>query len=331
MIRPLVGMSWEVDEVIGQCFESVGYGKMVSDESGKIIPSYAAPGYLELMKFERTLQTEELWIENPSATTVDLKQYFASGKGSVFVEWPEVTSQATMAQNLKSEIGVDCIMLAPIKADGEQTSKGNLRREYAFMGMISPYKSQNTELLMKYMNWLYTSRENYELAKYGIKGAHWIEGEDVTINGTTYDTWKYPQGKEAEFAAAKPYSGIYCLIESVNMSSRLYADYTLQQKTWIDRIRNNVSYPDCYVSEGVMLPAIPSSDTNLLRIDTAHGKEYVGVRKYAWSNAKIPDGQTLDGLFASMRENLFGKYVGLIDYYTNSYNKIIQARKNGGA
>lgn len=326
VLRPLVGMSWEVDEVLGQCFNTVGYGKKVKDADGRIIPSYAEDGYLELMEFERRLQLEKLWIENPSATSVDLKQYFASGKGSVFVEWPEVTSQASIAANLKSEIGVDCIMLAPLKADGEETSKGNLRREYAFMGMMVPYKSENYELLLKYLNWLYSSVENYELAYYGIKGKHWIEGEDVVIDGRTYNTWAYPAGKEAEYTAAKPYSGIYCLLESVNMSRRLYAGYTQQQKLWIDKIRNSESYPERYAAEGVLLPAIPSSDRALLRADTAHGKEYVGVRKYAWSDAPIADGASLPELFAAMKNNLYGKYGILLDFYTNSYNEIIASR-----
>ena len=330
VIRPLVGMSWEVDEVVGQCFDSVGYGKKVMDKDGKIIPSYAADGYLELMKFERRLQTEELWIENPSATSVDLKQYFASGKGSVFVEWPEVTSQATIAANLKAEIGADCIMLAPLKGDGEEVSKGNLRREYAFKGMIVPYKSENPELLMKYMNWLYSSKENYELAKYGVEGKHWTAGETVAVNGTNYETWTYPADKRAEYASAKPYSGIYCLLESVNLSARLYGEYTEQQKSWIDRIRKNVSYPDRYVSEGVLLPAIPSTDRALLKANTAHGKEYVNVRKYAWSNAAIPDGKTLDEMFAEMKNNLYDKYGVLVDYDTDSYLKILQSRTDGG-
>ena len=194
------------------------------------------------------------------------------------------------------------------------------------MGMMVPYKSENYELLLKYINWLYSSVENYELAYYGIKGKHWIEGEDVVIDGRTYNTWAYPAGKEAEYTAAKPYSGIYCLLESVNMSRRLYADYTQQQKLWIDKIRNSESYPERYATEGVLLPAIPSSDRALLRADTAHGKEYVGVRKYAWSDAPIADGASLSELFAAMKNNLYGKYGILLDFYTNSYNEIIASR-----
>ena len=168
--------------------------------------------------------------------------------------------------------------------------------------------------------------ENYELAYYGIKGKHWIEGEDVVIDGRTYNTWAYPAGKEAEYTAAKPYSGIYCLLESVNMSRRLYAGYTQQQKLWIDKIRNSESYPERYATEGVLLPAIPSSDRALLRADTAHGKEYVGVRKYAWSDAPIADGASLPELFAAMKNNLYGKYGILLDFYTDSYNEIIASR-----
>lgn len=329
VIRPLVGMSWEVDEVLGQCFDSVGYGEKVLDADGNVIPSYAEEGYLELMEFERRLQLENLWIENPSATTVDLRQYFASGRGSVYVEWPEVTSQASVAASLKEEVGVDCIMLAPLRADDEETSKGNLRREYAFKGMMVPYKSENFELLLKYMNWLYSSTDNYELAYYGIKGVHWVEGEDVTIGGRTYMTWAYPPDREEEFSRADPYSGIFCLLESINLSSRLYAGYTAQQMAWIDEIRTGPGYPERYVTEGVMLPAIPSTDRELLRADTAHGTEYVGVRKYAWSNADIPDGETLSGLFYEMRDNLYGKYRVLIDYYTTSYYEILEERGKG--
>ncbi|MFQ7078027.1 MAG: hypothetical protein ACLRSW_08850 [Christensenellaceae bacterium] len=313
----------EVDEVLGQCFLRSGMEKG-KGRGRRIIPSYAEDGYLELMEFERRLQLEKLWIENPSATSVDLKQYFASGKGSVFVEWPEVTSQASIAANLKSEIGVDCIMLAPLKADGEETSKGNLRREYAFMGMMVPYKSENYELLLKYINWLYSSVENYELAYYGIKGKHWIEGEDVVIDGRTYNTWAYPAGKEAEYTAAKPYSGIYCLLESVNMSRRLYADYTQQQKLWIDKIETRKAIPsatrrkECFARNPLVRQGVAEG-----RHRTRQG---ICRRAQICLERRTHRGRSVASSFCGDENNLYGKYGILLDFYTNSYNEIIASR-----
>lgn len=117
---------------------------------------------------------------------------------------PKSLLRRGVAAGLKEEVGVDCIMLAPLRADDEETSKGNLRREYAFKGMMVPYKSENFELLLKYMNWLYSSTDNYELAYYGIKGVHWVEGEDVTIGGRTYKTWAYPPIGRKNFRAPIP-------------------------------------------------------------------------------------------------------------------------------
>lgn len=319
--RPIVGRPWSLDYFLTSPFGAVSYGEQVLKD-GVVVPAYADESYLNVLELYRWLQEEKLWIENPSNAQNTLN-YFVSGKGAIYMDWPEVTSQVEIAQTLKEATGADCIMIEPLLKVGSETeTNGNSRIHSAFSGMSVPLKSQNYELLLKYIEWLYSDIENYELAMYGIPGEHWIATEGA--DGTKY--WDYPADKKEQYERNAPYSGKYCLIEDYTLSDRLYAGYSESELAWIEKARQFKSYPeDGFVTEGMLLPSVPATDRKLRNIETAHFDEYVSVRAYSWSDADLPAGKTISSMWQEMHDNLFdaNKYYALIEYNTENYNKIV--------
>lgn len=145
--RPLVGAPYDLDYFFAPVYGSTGYTR-IDKIDDTVYPSYAADGYRKVMEYERMLQEEKLWAENPG-DTANNERNFTAGKASVFLGWPEVTSQINVARKLKKAIGADCVILAPLLKEGSDTeTNGNLRHESAFSGLTVPKKGQNTELLL---------------------------------------------------------------------------------------------------------------------------------------------------------------------------------------
>lgn len=317
--RPVVGRPWSLDYFFTAPFGAVSYNEQVLDQDGNLIPAYADESYLSVLELYRWMQEEKLWTENP-ANAQNLLNYFISGKGAIYLDWPEITSQIDVARDLKAATGVDCIVIEPLLAEGSDTeTNGNSRISGAFSGLAIPLKAKNSELLLKYIEWLYSDVKNYELAKYGIEGEHWVRvvGDD----GTEY--WDYPAEKKAQYDLAAPYSGKFCLIEDYHISDLLSADYTEEELKLIQSVREFPSYPaNGYATEGMLLPAVPSTDRTLRNVANAHFDEYVSVRAYAWSDAALPNGQTIRSMWEQMVEHLYGDYSAYIDYNTKNYNQI---------
>ncbi len=316
--RPLAGAPYDLDYIIAPAFGTTGYTRM-EKVGDKIYPAYATENYLEVLEYVRMLQEEKLWMENPLDTSDALK-YFTAGKCAVYLCWPEVTSQIQMAQKLKIARGEDCIMVAPLIREGSTTeTNGNLRQPSAFLGLMVPNKGQNTELLLKFINWLHKDKENYELAKYGIKGVHWEEAE---VDGK--EAYVYPEEKREEYESEAPYSGLYCFLTDVNISDRVYAGYTEQEIKWVEEVRSFKTYPEGgYVDEGMNIPTVPATDRALKTEESNLGRQYVSMRAYAWSDAPLPSGQTLASMHAQLREDIETKYKNYIQFLTDEYNSIV--------
>lgn len=316
--RPLAGAPYDLDYFISPVYSCTGYTRMELVD-GQLYPAYATEGYLKVMEYERMLQVEKLWMENPG-DTASSERDFTAGKAAVYLSWPEVTSQINMARKLKKSTGADCVILAPLLKEGSDTeTNGNARHESAFSGLSVPKKGQNTELLLKFINWLRTDKENYELAKYGVKGEHW---EEATLNGK--EAYAYPESRRAEYEESAPYSGLYSLLTNVHISNRLYAGYTEKEAKWVEEVHAFPVFPaDGYAEEGFILPSVPASDRKLKAESANLSKEYVQMRAYAWSDAPIPDGKTLAGMHAAIRENLKTKYTNYLKFVNDEYQKAL--------
>ncbi|WP_251546048.1 ABC transporter substrate-binding protein [Pumilibacter intestinalis] len=321
--RPIVAAPYDLEYFIGPVYGCMGYTRN-DIVDGTFYPAYVTDSYLKVMEYERMLQLEKLWIENPTGNSQADTNFYA-GKSSIYMCWPEVTSQINVARKLKSSIGADCVMLAPLIAEGQTETRGNSRTETAFSGLTVPNKGQNTELLLKFINWLYSSKDNYDIAKYGIEGKHWVRAE---VNGAP--AYSYPEDKREEFEKQAPYSGLYSLLTNVNVSERIYAGYTEQEAKWVQEVRGFKTFPENgYVDEGMNMVAPSAKYDRQVRLELANfGIEAVGIRAYAWSDADIPDGKTLASMHATLKENVKTKYKNYINFINADYAKFVESLKN---
>lgn len=315
--RPLGGAPYDIEYFLNPVFESSGYTHMelIGD---RLYPAWATENYCKVLEFERALQEERLWTDHPlSAANIDGE--FTKGYVSVYTPYPEVTQQIETARNLKKATGDDCIMLAPLRADGEEISRGNARHESSFLGLAALRGGENTELLLKYVNWL-SIKENYELAKYGIEGEHW---EKVTLaNGA--EGYAYPEAKRTQYEEHLPYSGVYCLLTDVNLSNRTYAGYSDAEAKWVEEVHAFPCYPaQGYDDEGIIMPSVPVTDRALSLSQTKMSNEYVNVRGYAWSDAPLGE-NTIAGLHSDLVAKFedAAVYKPYIDFLTTEFNKI---------
>ncbi len=319
--RPLGGAPYDIGYFLEPVFGCTSYTRMelIGD---KLYPAWATENFCDLLEYERMLQEKKLWTDNPLAS-VTVDRDFTAGRVSVYAPYPEVTQMIEMSKKLKKATGDDCVMLAPLRAEGEAESKGNARHESAFLGMVVPKKTaQNTELLLKYMNWL-SKEENYELAKYGIEGTHW----EKTTLADGRAGYAYPEDKRAEYEESAPYSGVYCLLTDVNLSDRTYAGYTSEQQAWVREVHAFKSYPEHgYDDEGINLPSVPGTNRTLTLVYRKMSNEYVGVRAFAWSDAPLGD-QSITERHSALTAKLAdgGEYSPYITFITEEYNKIKQS------
>ena len=318
--RPLAAYPYDIEYFIAPVFDNAGYVhmQMVGD---KIYPAYATDSYLKVLEYERMLQTEKLWIENPINATSSERD-FKAGKASIFISYPDVEQEIDIVRELKETTGDDCIMIAPLAKD-DGTVNGNARHETAFLGMVVPQKGENTELLLRFLNWMYADPANYEIAKYGIEGEHWVK--TTTVDGKP--GYAYPAAKKAEYEKKPAYDGLYCFLPNVNVSDRAYTDYTAKESAWVAAVGQFKTYPAAgYADEGMNIPAIPRTERKLLSLSTQMGNEYVKMRAYGWSDAAIPEGKTLADLHATFMANVNDKYAAYIDWLNGEYQKIIASR-----
>lgn len=92
-------------------------------------------------------------------------------------EWPEVTPDDVVLSRLNPE--------------------KNPLRPYAFKnGNAVPSSSQNPEGAVKFLNWLYSSQENYDLFIYGVEGVNFTIPEEgklspITLEPTDPQSWSF--------------------------------------------------------------------------------------------------------------------------------------------
>lgn len=311
--RPLTGKPYDIEYFLLPVFESSGYTRteLIGD---RLYPAWATDNFCKLLEYERMLQLEKLWTDNPLSSGSD-DSSFTGGTASIYTLYPEVTQMIEKARALKKSLGHDCIMLAPLRADGEEVSKGNARHETAFCGLVAHKNGQNTELLLKYVNWL-SKKENYELAKYGIEGTHWI----ATKTADGRDAYAYPEDKRAQYEEHLPYSGIYALLTDAYLSNRVYDGYSETESKWVREVHAFPSYPaNGYDDEGINMPSVPR---NLRAAYNRLSDEYVAVRSNGWSDVDLGS-DTVTNQHKLLVDKLEGEYKAYIDFLTTEYNKII--------
>lgn len=318
------GAPWALNWLLAGVFDGDMYNTQI-DENGAYVPAAYTKENAELLNQLWVWAKEGVW-ENESINRTDSSREtdLLAGFTAVCCSYPDVENMITLMRKFQEANSLgELMVIAPLaKEDG--TVNGNMKKLRASSGLIMPEKAgSDSEMVVKYLNWLYSDVENYELAKYGVKGVHWQDGEDYVYNGKTYKTWVYPDGKEDVFNANNPYSGMYCILDNVNVSNRMRGDYnTLEKRLYVIATQEFPMYSSNDI-EGVWLPNIPrdlKSSYNKLEgtfVDKIRGDAWAGLGETSisermaehcvWGHTYFPDvfefyDSSIKGSLASFNE-----------------------------
>ena len=254
------GAAWDVEKaIVLGAFANAGYftNTIVKGAdiglTGEDAEKEMVVAGVSTKEYEKTLQLEYDWVGkgilNPKMNGVLLEEAeneFLAGKTSVFVEDPTVQHLIQVARKTKAEDpSADFTVLPALRAYRDESKcpqetrtnqagevitrakKGFMRNTSAVFAACFSKNSKNVDDVLKFMNWVFESKDNYELCRYGIKGEHWVDNGD--------GTYSYPEGKEG-YITNPPYSGILTLVENQNISNLTYKGYSEEELHWINDI-----------------------------------------------------------------------------------------------
>lgn len=330
---PVSGYPWDLGRVVATAFgvDAMNFGV---DLDNNYVPPQFMPGFERYIDLMYQWNKDGIWEKDNIAMTEESRlTKFVAGQSAAFMCYPEAKqlikiSNTFRAANPDSEL----MMIAPLANNDESGNPimegdtrqvyGNLKTARAFTGLIIPFRAKNADKLVQFIDWMYENPENYELAKYGIKGEHWIEGEDRIIQNVSYKTWAYPDAKSAEFMVAPPYSGMWELLPNINVSNRISAHYNTVETNWYISLYKefpNFSYNE---SEGIWLPSVPRSLG--AQAQDVDGKYVDNVRGKAWAGILGEGGLTPKQLLANYIADVKIADADYFQFLTTSYNNAIE-------
>lgn len=301
---PVVGAPWDIGRVIGSAFGVDSFNNGY-DADGNYVPTQMQENFDLYLQTMWHWAKDGIWEKDSAVNTDDNRlTAFVAGQAACYIAYPEINNLISVARKAAAaNVGSEYIVIAPLATatdfdfydylytesinvgtlpveGAERQVIGNLSQNRSFYGLILPYMNKNPERYIQFIDWLYADAENYELAKHGIKGVHWDEGADKTINGVTYQTWKYPDAYASEYAKnGAPYTGVWEILENINVSNRLSSNYNTQETKWY--VATTKEFPT-YTSgvQGIWEAEIPRS----LNHEAGYIGEYIeGVRGKAWA------------------------------------------------
>ncbi len=336
---PVNGKPWDLGRVVATAYGvdcMTGYGK---DENGKYVPSQFTPGWDKYVDLMYRWSNEGIWESESNNTTDDQRlTNLIADKSAAYLAYPTAEQLISVSKRFYAAHSgnEELMVIAPFASEdadgkallndsGEQIINGNLKTARGFYGMIIPYRAKNAEILIQYIDWMYSSVENYELCQYGVKGVDWLEGDPVVYNGKEYQTWVYPDDKKDEYLLKPPYTGKFTLLRNINISDRISGHYNTVEKKW---------YAACYFQfptygntelEGIWLPETPRSHASAAA--DLDGDYVENIRSYAWvgrkNNGKTPT-QLLTEYVAEKRASASG----YLEYVDTQYRQAITYMNN---
>lgn len=317
---PVTGAAWDIGRVFAPVF-GVDYMNSVLDQNGKIVPSQLNPNYDKYLELMYTWAKDGVW-EKDSANMQDDKRLnmFVSGQAACFIAYPEITNLITVANKFNAannDPNAELMMIAPLKND-QGVVNGFMKESRCFEALILPFKTKNAELTIKFIDWMYSDAENYELAKYGIKGVHWVDGEDFVVGDKTYKTWQYPDEKTDEFNLKKPYSGMWEILPNINVSNRINAGYSTNEKTWYVRCTQEFEFFGSEETESYWFADTPSKYNQ----EADKLGFYVGnIRGKAWAGIEDDQGRTPMEMWRTYCDDIYVSCADYLNYLDGEYKK----------
>jgi hypothetical protein len=134
------------------------------------VPPQLSENYGDFLAWNHHLVDAGIWESANTATNDTTRlNYFVSGLSAVYMAYPDIEEVIDAGRQLEEYTDWEYMICGPLaKEDGTVT--GFTKREKTFSGLVVPWHSQNAQLLMDFIDWMYSSQENYDLCKYGRKG-----------------------------------------------------------------------------------------------------------------------------------------------------------------
>lgn len=238
----LLGYPWDLETVLTSgAFGGAFYDsrKVLYNTDGsvkEVVPGYILDEYENVLQYAYRWQKDKLWEADAQNRPVSSRQNaFITGTAGVYVVNPEVTYLIRVARMVQElDPNAEFVMLDPlygVDEEGNETeSRGFKEDSPNYSALVLNPRSQNTELVIKYLDWMYSDVENYELCAYGIEGQDWVDVGD--------GLYGYPKGKEDEYIRNPSYSKCFMLVKQENFSYRILDSYTEEEKGWLTQMEN---------------------------------------------------------------------------------------------
>ena len=310
----ITGAMFDVEKagLLGACGINAGYYTNTVYTEGE--KTYVGPGYIN-PKYKDVLAIEYEWSkERLLAADCDNiylsqgEQTFISGQTGIFLQDPTITHLIEVARKAKkADPNAEFTVLGALTKDKTSTDKGFMRNSIATFGAMITKTSTKTKEIMKFMKWVYSSKENYLLCKYGREGIDW-----------TYDqannTYDYLVGDYTN----PPYSGILTLVENQAMADLQYAGYSAEEKAWIQTARNK----DNYVKNDTIDYLLHTNNAELLNLKGNQAVIISGTIRPIWNG-----GDQVNDI-ATEFETARASYMTNANAYITAMNTIYNNLKN---
>lgn len=300
---PVTGAPWDLQRVVATAYgvnAMSGYGL---DDNGKLVPAQFTQGWDKYVDLMYRWSSTGVWEKESDTTSDDQRQSnFVAGRAAAYMAYPTAEQLIDLSRRVyAADPSAELMVIAPFASedsngnslynqDGSQVVNGNMKGYRSFYGGIVPYNSKNYEILIQYIDWMYSDAENYELCLYGVKGEDWVDGDDFVYEGKTYKTWRYPDDKADAYLSKPPYTGKYMLLQNINVSNRISGHYNTTEKKWYTSLYFEFPQYGNTDIEGIWQPT--PSRTHATIASALDGDYVDGIRAYAWAgktfNGKTP-------------------------------------------
>ena len=318
------GAIWDIEKVFSGAFANAGYffyGETTNDKGETIIaPGFAQEGFKDLLQMEyRWVHDSKILPSDANTQSLEASEgQFVAGLTGVFMTDPTVSHLIKVARKAKAQNPeAEFTVLGPLAQEKSPEKKGFMRLSTGYKAAVVMSSSSNAEDIVKYLNWMYSDEENYNLCAYGVEGKHWVNNGD--------GTYSYPEGKESYLTKA-PYSGIFSLVENQNMSNLLYSGYTAEERAWIANSQNE----SCYVKNDIIDYILPRNAGMSQLHSTSLNTYWNGVAASAWSGNTNPSNKSSENpkmtLAEFYRVNYLEDDAEYLDFLTQQYNIMKQMR-----
>ncbi|MBQ7165153.1 MAG: hypothetical protein IJR61_07470 [Clostridia bacterium] len=323
-VTPLSGNVYDMEFTLlagaygtaGYQYRSINYND--NGTINEVVPGWISENYGKVLKQEYDWVKDEIWEADNATITESVRlSNLAAGKTAVYFANPTVTNLIDVSRRVKAiDSSAEFVLLDPLDAVDE--SGNAIEGTGAFVEvsrttdcLIVNKKSKKADLVIKYLDWMYSDKDNYELCAYGVKGSQW---KDSSFGSDYYEY------ADDYYVDHRPYSGVYALLHNDEISCRILMQYSETERNWIEKVRN---YP-CLSNptDGMLFYGMSALiNSNFV---TAEADMYLNCATKAWAGASDP-AVTWPAACEHYR-NQAGDY---IVWLTNQYKLYKAARSNG--